>query len=327
DGDQFSGDGAGVGTKLALKSSSVTLQGNTFNAANRLVLLDGDGKLPGLDGSALINIAGDDLGDHTAAQDLDLASYGITGVSTITASGVIISSYGVIQTAGPGLGGVVGDARGAGAVDLQSFRDASSQVASGEGAVISGGGSNTAAGPTSTVGGGRSNISGVLDATVSGGYGNLATGVTSVVGGGSVNTASGVGAVVGGGLLNVAGGEGAVVPGGYGNSALGEYSFAAGRLSSSTAGGSFTWSDSEEAEVRNTILDRTVFKSRGGFMVTPLSGVLGDNLAMLDVVSTGTAANVYAQVWRDSDGVVKASMTADGKLYAADGRSGRTAFA
>ncbi|HNT97806.1 MAG TPA: hypothetical protein PKK31_06035, partial [Elusimicrobiales bacterium] len=45
DGDQFSGDGAGVGTKLALKSSSVTLQGNAFNAANQLVLLDGDGSL------------------------------------------------------------------------------------------------------------------------------------------------------------------------------------------------------------------------------------------------------------------------------------------
>ncbi len=324
DGDQFDGDGAGVLSKLALKSSSVTLQGNAFNAANRLVLLDGDGKLPGLDGSALINMAGDDLGDHTATQDLDLASYGITGVSTITASGITISSYGLIQTAGPGLGGVVGDARGLAAVDLQSFRDASSQVASGEGAVISGGTSNTAAGPTATVGGGRKNVSSVLDATISGGYGNLAAGATSVVGGGSANTASGTASVVGGGLLNIAGGHVAVVPGGYGNSALGDVSFAAGYASSSTASGAFTWSDSEGAEVRNTILDRTVFKNRGGFMVTPLSGVLDANLAMLDVVSTGTAADVYAQVWRDSDGVVKASMTADGKFYA--DISGATGF-
>jgi len=38
--------------------------------------------------------------------------------------------------------------------------------------------------------------------------------------------------------------------------------------------------------------------------------------AALDIVSTGTASNVYAQIWRDSDGVIKASMTADGKLYA-----------
>ncbi len=324
DGDQFDGDGAGVLSKLALKSSSVTLQGNTFNAANRLVLLDGDGKLPGLDGSALVNMAGDDLGDHTATQDLDLASYGITGVSTITASGITISSYGLIQTAGPGLGGVVGDARGLGAVDLQAYRDDAAQVASGEGAVISGGTSNTAAGPTATVGGGRENVSSTLDATISGGYGNLAAGATSVVGGGSVNTASGAASVVGGGVLNIAGGQAAVVPGGYGNSALGEYSFAAGYASSSTASGAFTWSDSEGAEVRNTILDRTVFKNRGGFMVTPLSGVLDANLAMLDVVSTGTAADVYAQVWRDSDGVVKASMTADGKFYA--DISGATGF-
>ena len=39
--------------------------------------------------------------------------------------------------------------------------------------------------------------------------------------------------------------------------------------------------------------------------------------AALDIVSTGTASNVYAQIWRDSDGVIKASMTADGKLYTA----------
>ena len=39
--------------------------------------------------------------------------------------------------------------------------------------------------------------------------------------------------------------------------------------------------------------------------------------AALDVVSTGTASNVYAQLWRNSSGVVVASMTSQGALYAA----------
>ncbi|MBI4350217.1 MAG: hypothetical protein HY550_02155, partial [Elusimicrobia bacterium] len=36
--------------------------------------------------------------------------------------------------------------------------------------------------------------------------------------------------------------------------------------------------------------------------------------AALDIVSTGTAANVYAQIWRDSTGLIVASMTATGDI-------------
>ena len=39
--------------------------------------------------------------------------------------------------------------------------------------------------------------------------------------------------------------------------------------------------------------------------------------AALDIVSTGTAANVYAQIWRNGDGVIKGSMSATGVLMAA----------
>jgi len=38
--------------------------------------------------------------------------------------------------------------------------------------------------------------------------------------------------------------------------------------------------------------------------------------AALDVVSTGTASNIYAQIWRNGGGVVVASMTSEGKLFA-----------
>ena len=49
------GDGS-TGDPLSLDSSSVTLQGNQFNNANQLVLLDGTTKYPALDGSAITNI-------------------------------------------------------------------------------------------------------------------------------------------------------------------------------------------------------------------------------------------------------------------------------
>jgi len=51
---EFTGNGAG--SPLKLESSSVTLQGNTFNAANKLLLLDATGKLPALDGSQLTGV-------------------------------------------------------------------------------------------------------------------------------------------------------------------------------------------------------------------------------------------------------------------------------
>ncbi|PKM97165.1 MAG: hypothetical protein CVU79_09595, partial [Elusimicrobia bacterium HGW-Elusimicrobia-3] len=46
---------------VALKSSSVTLQGNTFNGANNLVMLNASGYLPALNGSLLTNLASANL--------------------------------------------------------------------------------------------------------------------------------------------------------------------------------------------------------------------------------------------------------------------------
>lgn len=44
--------------KLDVSNSSVTKQGNTFNQANKLVLLNSSAQLPALDGSLLTNVAG-----------------------------------------------------------------------------------------------------------------------------------------------------------------------------------------------------------------------------------------------------------------------------
>lgn len=240
--------------------------------------------------------------------------------------------------------------------------------AKGEISYVGGGRGNTASAPKAVVGGGLNNEAGGIGAVVAGGDGNQAlaqsgtisggdnnlipaSAITSVIGGGSYNEATGSIATIGGGYGNKAGqlgtvaggqmnaalGQYSVAPGGYNNTAEGNYSFAAGAKSSSTAQGAFTWQDSGGATINlvNAVTDRTVFKSRGGFLVTgstntSMTGSLdrgviitGNGLlgvatsvpqAALDVVSSGTAAGVYAQIWRDATGTVVASMTAAGSF-------------
>ena len=142
-------------------------------------------------------------------------------------------------------------------------------VASGGGSTVSGGGNNTAGLDYDTVSGGRYNTAGGWGSTVSGGYLNVASGDGSgTVSGGYENMTSGWAATVSGGSLNTASGALSTVSGGGENTALGDYSWAAGRRSSSTADGSFTWSDSQQVTTLNDVADRTWFKNRGGFLVT-----------------------------------------------------------
>ena len=228
-------------------------------------------------------------------------------------NGIVISTGGAIQSTGVGHGSVAGNARGKGAVDLQVSRSAATQTASGESSVLSGGDANSATGPFAVVSGGQVNVAGATYASVSGGGANQATGYASAVHGGQGNLASASWASVSGNA-NTGSGNYSTVSGGSDNTALGVYSWAAGYRSSSTASGSFTWSDSQGTEVRNTTADRTVFKNKGGFLITSQTGVLPGNDAMLEVRSSGSASGFYAQVWRDSNGAVVASMTATGRL-------------
>ena len=147
-----------------------------------------------------------------------------------------------------------GNQRGLHAVDLQSVRSATTQVASGNYSVIGGGQDNTASntyatvgggylnaarGYGATVGGGLANTASITYATVGGGMGNTAisdlatvggghyntaSNTYATVGGGQRNTASNTYATVGGGYLNAASGYGATVGGGYLNAASGDYS-------------------------------------------------------------------------------------------------------
>ena len=103
-----------------------------------------------------------------------------------------------------------GDARDSHSVDMQSFRDAPYQVASGDLAVIGGGSRNMASAQYSTVAGGDSNV---------------ASGRASTVGGGGQNTASGDQSVVAGGVLHVASGLNTAIVGGFQNTALSDGDF------------------------------------------------------------------------------------------------------
>jgi hypothetical protein len=97
-----------------------------------------------------------------------------------------------------------GNARGARAVDLQSSRTASAQVASGNLSVVSGGSTNTASGDLSVVSGGDTNTASAFFSVVSGGGSNTASGNLSVVSGGGSNAASGSFSVVSGGDQSLA---------------------------------------------------------------------------------------------------------------------------
>ncbi|OGR41910.1 MAG: hypothetical protein A2X35_11415 [Elusimicrobia bacterium GWA2_61_42] len=227
-----------------------------------------------------------------------------TGVSStdLVTNGIVVSTGGAIATTGLGNGTVAGDARGMGAVDLQTFRTAITEVASGAYSVIGGGQLNTAGNDYATVSGGSANnVSGTYAAAgggqnhvvsgsyagafsgyyssiagnyafIGGGFQNAITiaGVDSAIAGGMNNKISAAYAAIGGGRQNIVSGQDAVVPGGFNNSALGNYSFAAGSKSSSTAQGAFTWQDSGGSTINliNNVTDRTIFKSRGGFIVT-----------------------------------------------------------
>jgi hypothetical protein len=125
-------------------------------------------------------------------------------VARLGENGVLISTGGAVQTTGKGYGEIDGDPRGTGAVDLQTSRALSDQVASGGYAVIGGGTSGRASGTHSTVSGGYENTAGGGHSVVSGGSGNTAAGDYSAVSGGTNNYASNFYSFVGGGWGNVA---------------------------------------------------------------------------------------------------------------------------
>ena len=188
-------------------SNTVTLQGNTFNAANKLVQLDGTAKLPAVDGSQLTNLPSftppngllkiassisttlqtvtDYLGNLSVLQ-LNSRRVGILSDSSVTTqtSSVIQSTTtnANLVIAPNGTGALIadipdgtatgGNARGINSVDLQTVRTLNNQIAQGN---------------YSNVLGGLNNRSLRLNASVLNGSANQSDGEYSVVLNGTSN--------------------------------------------------------------------------------------------------------------------------------------------
>ncbi len=248
-----------------------------------------------------VSTSGGGIGMGTASPQYRLHIQGGSDLNpafVLRAGDILISTGGAVTTTGTGHGSLAGASRGLGAVDLQTRRAATGQVASGNFAVLSGGENNTASFAHSAVGGGSgniasalyafvgggsNNISNTLNAAVLGGDNNIAGAQAASVAGGAYNTVSGVYSsvlggfwnrvtgsysAVAGGNQNLAAGAYAFIAGGRENHSPGNYSFSAGRASSSSAQGTFTWADSQGAVLDNAVQDRVRFKAAGGFHVS-----------------------------------------------------------
>ena len=188
-----------------------------------------------------------------------------TVMLTSDASQLLISAP--IQSAG-------GNARGQGAVDLQTLRSSNTHVADGDDTVLSGGRDNRASG---------------VGATVSGGFSNTALGHYSVVAGGRENTieATASRSTISGGSRHTISGGNSMILGGVDNGVTGNYSLAAGRNAHANHNGTFVWSDS----------GTSVFESTQGntFLIDASNGVginKNNPSTTLDVNGTVTAAGL-----------------------------------
>mgnify|MGYP006274656465 CR=1 FL=1 len=150
-----------------------------------------------------------------------------------------------------------GNKRGNYATDWQKARSLASQVASGNGSTISGGGQNIASASNATVGGGIFHTASGTSSTVAGGDTNTASSNFSFVGGGQSNTAqTNTHATVCGGNSNTASGQQAFVGGGVSNGATGIQAVVAGGNScqasasnSSVLGGYYSLANASYASV------------------------------------------------------------------------------
>jgi hypothetical protein len=182
--------------------------------------------------TALLNPA-DDQSDNwgTADEDgidalfyqkLDNSDDLLNQVLSVDSQGRVVNYY------TRGSNNVKPDVRGANSIDLQTFRTEKSQIASGVGSALLGGGANTASSIYASVVGGAFNTASENSSFVGGGFGNTADGCRSTVSGGFCNTASGIYASVIGGFENTALGFGSSVVGGCCNTVSGSCSVVLG---------------------------------------------------------------------------------------------------
>lgn len=252
-------------------SANITLQGNTFNVADKLVQLDGTAKLPAVDGSQLTNLPTfsapngllriataisttlqtvTDYLNNVSVLQLNSRRIGILTDSSVTTqtSSVIQSTTtnAALVIAPNGTGALVaqipdgtatgGNARGSNANDFQRSRTAASQVASGNNSVICGGSNNTASIEHNFIGGGKNNSTTGFDGYTSivGGLDNtISTSGYSVISGGRSNS------------INTGGGSSpASVVGGQSNTGGAVYAVVGGGSNTASGRGSVAFGES-----------------------------------------------------------------------------------
>lgn len=206
------------GTAIRRKTNVSDSQDGDTDSTNELQTLSFVGTDLTLSDGNTVPLANlqDNLGNHTAITDVNLANFNINNGGIITAnafagdgSNLTNLPIGVQQGTGGNTlnlraaneGVLTGNTRGAFSVDLQVSRDSANKVASGIGSAISGGYFNKASGPASTIGGGESNSAQKYATVVSGGLMNHIRG-------------DGKWGAIGGGFENVVTGQGATIPGG-----------------------------------------------------------------------------------------------------------------
>jgi hypothetical protein len=206
-----------------------------------------------------------------------------------------------------------GNKRGANAVDLQTSRVSSSQVATGANSVVIGGQSNTASAAYGIVTGGQTNSVSRDYGSIGGGSSNTISGIGTrqVIGGGGGNTASANYAALFGGQNNNASASYSAIVGGFANSALATMSVCAGG-SSNTASGDYS-----------AIFGGQLNSASGQNSVASGHYAVADTIAMRSHASGRFAASGDAQV---QEMVVRAQTTsaAQGELTA-DGLAWTTA--
>lgn len=251
-------------------SDTVTTQGNTFNAANKLVQLDGTAKLPAVDGSQLTNLpsfnppngllkiasaisttfqAVTDYLGNVSVLFLNSRRIGIGKDTSVTTQSVAVvevqdantsivlkpNGTGAIIASVPDGTATGGNARGQYAIDLQTYRTNANQVASGIFNAILSGSRHRTLGEGSVIAGGDFNIASNNGATVSGGYNHTASGQYSNVSGGFGNSASSNYSTISGGQSNTAStNTHATVVGGQSNISSGQHSVSGGQSNQAT---------------------------------------------------------------------------------------------
>lgn len=176
------------------------------------------------------------------------ASIQATGATANVSLSLVPQGTGAFSLAVPNSATSGGNLRGANSIDLQTNRNAATQVASGPNSVISGGQNNTNAGELCFIGGGQSNSHSAIGQygnVIGGGISNSHSGISEysviaggrscsctftygAIGGGFNNAVTNYRGTIAGGQSNAVSGDSGSVAGGHSNTASADYAYVAG---------------------------------------------------------------------------------------------------